>query len=43
MEVTVTGTEPTGESIPDEDSLPIPENSDTFNDYAILTGWGSDA
>jgi hypothetical protein len=40
VEITVADTEPTGDSIPDEDCLAIPEASDMFNDYAVLTGWG---
>jgi len=42
VEVTVSGTEATDESRPDT-GLEIPETSDTFNDYAALTGWGEDA
>jgi ATP-dependent helicase/nuclease subunit B len=40
IEVTVTGAEPTGNSDPGEAALPMPEASDGFNDYAVLTGWG---
>ena len=42
VEVTVSGTEATEDSRPDS-GLEIPETSDTFNDYAALTGWGEDA
>jgi ATP-dependent helicase/nuclease subunit B len=41
VEVTVSDTEPTADSTPDEDCLDIPEASDTFNDYRVLTGWGA--
>lgn len=40
IEVTVKDTEPTAESDPDENGLVIPEASDSFNDYVVLTGWG---
>jgi hypothetical protein len=40
VEVTVTGTEPDENSTPDDGSLDIPATSDTYNDYAVLTGWG---
>ncbi len=43
VEVTVSDTEPTAESKPPEDGLAIPEASDTFNDYSVLTGWGENA
>ena len=43
VEVTVTGTEPTNESAPEEDCLDIPKASDTFSDYAVLTGWPGNA
>ena len=43
IEVTVKDTEPTAESDPDENGLIIPEASDSFNDYAVLTGWGDNA
>jgi len=43
VEVTVEDTEPTDDSIPAEDGLPMPEASDSFNDYSVLTGWGSNA
>ena len=39
MEVTISDTLPTEASIGPEDALPIPEASDTFSDYAVLTGW----
>ncbi|WGL16268.1 PD-(D/E)XK nuclease family protein [Microbulbifer bruguierae] len=42
VEVTVSGTEPTEESQPDT-GVDIPETSDTFNDYAALTGWEENA
>jgi len=41
VEVTVTGTEPTEASIPPEDGLVIDDFNDAFNDYVVLTGWGS--
>jgi ATP-dependent helicase/nuclease subunit B len=41
IEVTVTDTEPTDESVPDEDCLAIPDKSDSFNDYEVITGWSS--
>jgi hypothetical protein len=40
IEVTVTGTESDDDSDAGEDALNIPETSDGFNDYCILTGWG---
>ena len=43
VEVTVADTEPDDASVPDEDCLAIPEASDLFNDYAVLTGWGSNS
>jgi ATP-dependent helicase/nuclease subunit B len=43
IEVTVKDTEPTAESDPGENGLAIPEASDSFNDYAVLTGWGGNA
>ncbi|EED31271.1 hypothetical protein NOR53_2544 [gamma proteobacterium NOR5-3] len=43
VEVTVSDTEPSDESVPNEDCLEIPEASDTFNDYKVLTGWGRNA
>ncbi|MBK6740472.1 MAG: PD-(D/E)XK nuclease family protein [Haliea sp.] len=43
VEVTVSDTEPTADSIPDDDCLDMPEASDAFNDYSALTGWGSNA
>jgi ATP-dependent helicase/nuclease subunit B len=39
VEVTVTGTELTEDSTPDEAGLEMPDASDSFNDYAVLTGW----
>ncbi len=43
VEVTVADTEPTADSVPDDDCLEMPEASDAFNDYSALTGWGSNA
>lgn len=43
IEVTMKDTEPTTESDPGESGLAIPEASDSFNDYAVLTGWGGNA
>ena len=43
VEVTVADTEPDDASVPDENCLAIPEASDLFNDYAVLTGWGSNS
>ncbi|MEP6389211.1 MAG: PD-(D/E)XK nuclease family protein [Halioglobus sp.] len=43
VEVTVAETEPTADSAPQEDALEKPEASDTFNDYKVLTGWGTNA
>lgn len=40
IEVTVGGTEADIHSDPGEDALIIPEFSDGFNDYKVLTGWG---
>ena len=39
IEVTVSGTEADADSIAEEDALSIPESSDRFNDYRVLTGW----
>jgi len=39
VEVTVTGTEPDDGSQPGERGLLLPDASDAFNDYAVLTGW----
>ncbi|MFI3185235.1 MAG: PD-(D/E)XK nuclease family protein, partial [Methylococcaceae bacterium] len=41
IEVTVSGTEADSVSSPGEDALDIPETSDHFNDYKVLTGWGA--
>jgi hypothetical protein len=41
VEVTVTGTEPDENSQPGEDGLKIPDQSDYYNDYRVLTGWKS--
>ena len=43
IEVTVSDTEFTEESEPPEGCLDIPEASDIFNDYSVLTGWGENA
>jgi RecB family exonuclease len=43
IEVTVTDTEPDDASTPDEGCLEIPEASDKFNDYKVLTGWGANS
>jgi hypothetical protein len=43
VEVTVTDTEPDANSAPGEDGLEIPKESDKFNDYKVLTGWGANA
>ena len=40
IELTVTGTEPDGASVPDEGALEIPKTSDSFNDFKVLTGFG---
>lgn len=40
IEVTVGGTEIDPTLDPGEDALTIPETSDHFNDYKVLTGWG---
>ena len=36
------GAEPTEGSTPPEDGLSIDEYNDAFNDYAVLTGWGTE-
>lgn len=43
IEVTVSGTELTDESEPGEHCLELPEASDRFNDYSVLTGWEENA
>lgn len=43
VEVTVQETEPTADSTPGDDCLPMPEASDSFNDYQVLTGWSRNA
>jgi hypothetical protein len=43
VEVTVADTEPDANSAHDEDGLEIPKESDKFNDYKVLTGWGPNA
>lgn len=39
IEVTTSNTELTDDSIPPEEGMVIPESSDTYNDFAVLTGW----
>ena len=39
IEVTLKDTAPTENSATEEGGLPIPESSDNFNDYEVLTGW----
>jgi ATP-dependent helicase/nuclease subunit B len=39
IEVTISDTEPTDDSVPDEGGLSIPDKSDSFNDYKVITGW----
>ena len=39
IEVTISGTEPTADSDPGEDGLVLPDASDSFNDYVVVTGW----
>lgn len=41
VEVTVSETETTADSTPGDDGLPMPDASDRFNDYHVLTGWGA--
>ncbi|MEZ5571091.1 MAG: PD-(D/E)XK nuclease family protein [Halioglobus sp.] len=43
VEVTVSDTVPTAESAPADDCLDMPEASDSFNDYSVLTGWSASA
>jgi hypothetical protein len=43
VEVTVADTEPTADSSPGEHGLPMPDTSDSFNDYSVLTGWAQNA
>jgi hypothetical protein len=43
VEVTVTGTEPTDNSQPGEMGLTLPDASDNFNDYKVITGWDTNA
>ena len=43
IEVTVSGTEADSNSVAGKSGLEIPESSDNFNDFAVLTGWDSDA
>lgn len=43
VEVTVCDTAPTADSTPADDCLEMPEASDAFNDYRVLTGWGENA
>jgi hypothetical protein len=39
IEVPVNQTEPTEESMPGDDGLPMPETYDIFQDFGVLTGW----
>ena len=39
IEVTVSGTQADANSDPGEEALSLPETSDGFNDYRVLTGW----
>jgi ATP-dependent helicase/nuclease subunit B len=39
IEVTITGIEPSEDSQPGEDGLDIPDCSDMYNDYKVVTGW----
>jgi len=43
IEVTVTDTEPDEASTPPEGCLEIPEASDKFDNYSVLTGWGANS
>ena len=43
IEVTVSDTEPTDQSLPGEDGLAMPEASDSFSDYGVVTGWKANA
>jgi hypothetical protein len=43
VEITVSGTEPSPDSEPDDDCLDMPPASDSFNDYSVLTGWEANA
>jgi len=43
IEVTVTNTLPTESSQPGDRGLDIPDESDTFSDYSVLTGWDDNA
>ncbi|MEA3290942.1 MAG: hypothetical protein U9Q71_01320, partial [Pseudomonadota bacterium] len=45
IEAPITGTEPsdTLPRPPGEKGLPLPDHYDSFNDYAVLTGWKEDA
>ena len=39
IEITVSDTELTADSIPNDKGLAMPAASDSFNDYAVVTGW----
>jgi hypothetical protein len=39
VEVTTSNTDPTENSLPPENGLSIPESSDRYNDFTVLTGW----
>ena len=43
IEVTVSETEPDEDSQPGEDGLVLPDNSDRYSDYGVLTGWSDEA
>ena len=43
IEVTITGSDPTEASQPGEDGLGIPDSSDNYNDYQIVTGWDANS
>ena len=43
IEVTITDTEPSDDSEPPASGLDLPEASDGFNDYHVLTGWDANA
>lgn len=43
VEVTIADTEPTALSNPGESGLAIPDASDTFSDFTVLTGWDENA
>jgi hypothetical protein len=39
IEVPVGNTQPTEDSSPGDDALPVPDRYDQFNDFKVLTGW----